>query len=77
MAKKEITYKELAGSVSHPAYGAYEQHLEQTLEKYVRIMENTDSTEAIYRAQGEIRCLRQLLNLKENVLADVKRNRNE
>jgi hypothetical protein len=39
-------------------------------------MESTDSTEAIYRAQGAIRCLRQLLNLKENVLADLKRENN-
>jgi hypothetical protein len=66
----------LAGSVSHPAYGMYEQHLHQTLEKYVRVMESTDSVEAIYRAQGAIRCLRQLINLKENVLADIKREKN-
>ena len=76
MTKKEVTYKALAGAVSNPAYRVYEQHLEHTLEKYVRIMESTDSTEAIYRAQGAIRCLRQLLNLKENVLADLKRENN-
>jgi|TARA_A100001515_G_scaffold143558_1_gene145012 hypothetical protein len=72
---KETSYKELAASVSHPAYDKYEKYLHEMLDKHLRILETAPDAETMYRTQGSVRCLRQLLNLKENVLADLKREK--
>ena len=72
---KETSYKELAASGSHPAYDKYEKYLHEMLDKHLRILETAPDAETMYRTQGSVRCLRQLLNLKENVLADLKREK--
>ncbi len=72
---KEISYNELAAAVSHPNYDKYERYLQDMLDKYLRILETSPDIETMYRTQGSVRCLRQLLNLKENVLAEIKREK--
>jgi len=72
---KETSYKELAPAVSHPNYDKYEKYLHEMLDKHLRILETAPDAETMYRTQGSVRCLRQLLNLKENVLADLKREK--
>tara|TARA_R100001015_G_C4600786_1_gene155704 strand:- start:99 stop:320 length:222 start_codon:yes stop_codon:yes gene_type:complete len=70
---KETSYKELAAAVSHPSYDKYEKYLYEILDRHLRILETAQDIETMYRTQGSVRCLRQLLNLKENVLAELKR----
>ena len=72
---KETSYKELAPAVSHPNYDKYEKYLNEILDRHLRILETAPDIETMYRTQGAVRCLRQLLNLKENILAELKREK--